>query len=148
ARLGAAAGVKPARFEYRRAETVEEAVGLLGEDAKPLAGGQSLVPLMNMRLARPGLLVDVNRIPGVRGVRGDDEAGPGGAVVRPPALGGSPALARLPLVAQALPFVGHHVTRNRGTVGGSLAHADASAELPLALAALGGSVVAASPRGR
>jgi carbon-monoxide dehydrogenase medium subunit len=140
--------VKPAPFEYRRPETVEEAVALLGEDSKVLAGGQSLVPLMNMRMARPAVLVDVNRIGGLDWVAEDDGVVRVGALVRQAELERSPALRRLPLVAQALPFVGHHVTRNRGTVGGSIAHADASAELPLVLAALGGSVVAASPRGR
>jgi CO/xanthine dehydrogenase FAD-binding subunit len=138
--------VKPAPFEYARPGSVEEAVELLGEhgdSAKVLAGGQSLVPLLNMRLARPGVLVDINR---VADLDSSSEQGGGsrlGALVRQAAARGCSPLADL-----CLPYVGHVVTRNRGTVGGSIAHADARAELPLALLAAGGSVVAASRRGR
>jgi CO/xanthine dehydrogenase FAD-binding subunit len=139
--------MKPAPLEYRRAGSVEEAVALLaeaGDDAKVLAGGQSLVPMLNMRLARPSLLVDINRIPGLDEVAHDDRVIRVGATVRQ----ADPRLLELPLVAECLRHVGHAATRNRGTVCGSIAHADAAAELPLALTVLGGSVVAASPRGR
>ena len=126
--------MKPPPFRYERPETVEEAAALLaehGDEAKVLAGGQSLVPLLNFRLLRPAVLVDVNRVAGL------DRADGGriGATVRQRDFGG------VPLAAQALPSVGHFATRNRGTVGGSIAHADPSAELPLCLLVLGGSVV-------
>jgi 2-furoyl-CoA dehydrogenase FAD binding subunit len=139
--------VKPAPFEYRRPGSLEEAVALLaeaGDDAKVLAGGQSLVPVLNMRLLRPSLLVDVNRIPGLGEVVQDNGHLRVGATVRQ----ADPRLLELPLLAECLPHVGHAATRNRGTVCGSIAHADAAAELPLALAVLGGSVGAVSARGR
>ena len=151
--------MKPVPFEYRRAESVEEAVSALAEggpDAKVLAGGQSFVPMLNMRIARPALLVDVNRVPGLDGIAAENGHLRVGATCRQRALERSPvARERCPLLAACLPFVGHVVTRNRGTVGGSIAHADAAAELPLALVALRGSAVAESaarpaddPRGR
>lgn len=139
--------MKSAPFEYRRAGSVEEAVADLaaaGDDAKVLAGGQSLVPLLNMRLVRPSLLVDVNGVPGLGEVVLEDGRARVGATVRQ----ADPRLRELPLLTECLPLVGHTATRNRGTVCGSIAHADAAAELPLALTLLGGSVVAASPRGR
>ena len=132
--------MKPAPFRYERPDTVEEAVSLLtehGDEAKVLAGGQSLVPALNMRIARPAVIVDVNRLP-----LGRVDGGRVGALVRQ----ADPRLLDHPLLAEAIPFVGHFVTRNRGTVAGSLAHADASAELPLCLALLGGSIV--TSRGR
>jgi 2-furoyl-CoA dehydrogenase FAD binding subunit len=131
--------VKPAPFRYERPESVEEAVALLaehGEDAKVLAGGQSLVPMLNMRLARPAVLVDVNRLP-LGEVERENGSWRVGALVRQ----ADRRLLEIPLLGECLPHVGHFVTRNRGTVGGSIAHADAAAELPLALTALGGSVV-------
>ncbi len=139
--------MKPAPFEYVRAGSLEEALGALaegGEDAKPIAGGQSLVPALNMGLVRPSVLVDLNRagldkISGNGGLRI-------GATVRQAALADDERVH--PLVRQALPFVGHFVTRNRGTVGGSIAHADGAAELPLCLVALGGVVVVEGPSGR
>jgi 2-furoyl-CoA dehydrogenase FAD binding subunit len=138
--------VKPASFDYLRPESVDEAVAILaerGDEAKVLAGGQSLVPLLNMRLARPSVLVDVNRLPldSIEERNGELAVG---ATVRQSAS----ELSRIPLLSECLPYVGHFVTRNRGTVGGSIAHADASAELPLTLLVLGGSVVAQSSRGR
>ena len=142
-----AALVKPAAFDYIRALSLEEALAALeegGEDAKPIAGGQSLVPALNMRLVRPTLLVDLNRA-GLDGI----EAGTVvriGATVRQAAAEHDPRVH--PLLRQALPFVGHFVTRNRGTVGGSIAHADGSAEIPLCLAALGGTIVLDGPAGR
>jgi 2-furoyl-CoA dehydrogenase FAD binding subunit len=138
--------VKPASFDYVRPESVEEAVALLaehGDEAKVLAGGQSLVPLLNMRLARPSVLVDINRLP-LDSIEERNGRLAVGATVRQSA----PELGRIPLLSECLPYVGHFVTRNRGTIGGSIAHADASAELPLVLFVLGGSVVAQSSRGR
>jgi len=135
--------VKPVSFRYERPESVEDAVAVLreNEDAKVLAGGQSLVPMLNMRLARPSVLVDVNRLP-LGDIARENGSWRVGALVRQ----ANPRLAEIPLLAEALPFVGHFVTRNRGTVGGSIAHADAAAELPLALTALGGSVVTSAGR--
>ena len=138
--------MKPAPFDYVRAEAVEEAVAALadhGGEAKVLAGGQSLVPALNMRLVRPAVLVDVNRIPGL------DEVAPENGVIRVGALvrQADPRLRSHPLLAEAIPHIGHVVTRNRGTVAGSLAHADSAAELPLCLTLLGGVVVARSARG-
>jgi carbon-monoxide dehydrogenase medium subunit len=141
------AAVKPTPLEYARPASLEEALELLadhGDEAKVLAGGQSLVPLLNMRLARPALLVDINRVGDLDNVARD---GGGetrvGALVRQASAGG---ISRL--VDACLPHIGHFVTRNRGTVGGSIAHADAKAELPLVLLVHGGSVVAAARAGR
>ncbi len=136
--------MKPALFRYDRPESVEEAVALLaehGDEAKVLAGGQSLVPMLNMRLARPSVLVDVNRLPLGEVVR-ENGSWRVGALVRQ----ADRRLLEIPLLAECLPYVGHFVTRNRGTVGGSIAHADAAAELTLALTVLGGSVVTSAGR--
>lgn len=125
--------MKPAPFLYERPDTLEEAASLLaehGDDAKVLAGGQSLVPLLNFRLVRPSVLVDINRVAEL----GEREDGRVGATVRQRDFTGNR------LVDLAMPYVGHYVTRNRGTVGGSLAHADPGAELPLCLVVLGGEV--------
>jgi aerobic carbon-monoxide dehydrogenase medium subunit len=125
--------VKPAPFRYERPDTLEAAAELLtehGDEAKVLAGGQSLMPLLNFRLVRPSVVVDVNRIAELAG----RENGFVGATVRQRDFTGNA------LVDRAMPHVGHYVTRNRGTVGGSIAHADAGAELPLCLTVLGGSV--------
>jgi carbon-monoxide dehydrogenase medium subunit len=140
--------MKPVPFAIQTPETIEEAVTLLasaGEDdeVKVLAGGQSLVPLLNFRLAAPDLLVDINRIPQLSFIR----ASPGGlaigAMTRQGTLERSADVARLaPLLAQALPFVAHRPIRNRGTLGGSVAHADPSAELCAAMLALEATVVA------
>ena len=137
--------MKPAPLEYLRPETLDEVLGALAEhsgDAKILAGGQSLVPALNMRIARPAVLVDVNRISGLDEVRLEDGSIAVGATVRQ----ADPRLLRHPLLAEALPHVGHLVTRNRGTVVGSVAHADPAAELPLCLVLLGGTVLARSAR--
>jgi 2-furoyl-CoA dehydrogenase FAD binding subunit len=139
--------VKPAPFEYVRPESLEEALAALaegGDEAKVLAGGQSLVPALNMRLLRPSTLVDVNRIFELDNV---DTAG-GSIVVGACVRQADPRLHAHPLLAAVLPHVGHTVTRNRGTVCGSIAHADAAAELPLALLACDGSAIVASARGR
>jgi 2-furoyl-CoA dehydrogenase FAD binding subunit len=138
--------VKPPPFEYVAARSLEEALDALDdEDAKPIAGGQSLVPALNMRLVRPSRLVDLGRA-GLDTVTHDNGSVRIGATVRQADL--RHEAERLPLVARALPFVGHAATRNRGTVGGSIAHADGAAELPLCLVALGGTVVAEGPSGR
>jgi aerobic carbon-monoxide dehydrogenase medium subunit len=144
--------MKPARFEYHAARSVDEAVELLvryGGDAKVLAGGQSLVPLLNFRLARPAALVDVNRVPALAYVREDDGVVALGAMTRQRTIEFSPVVAaRLPLLGEATRWVGHLPIRSRGTIGGSLAHADPSAEYPAVLTALGGEVIVQGPRGR
>ena len=144
--------MKPPPFRYVRPESVEEALAVLaehGDEARVLAGGCSLVPMLNMRLARPEVLVDVNRIEDLTGVNDSDGTVTTGATVRQAELERSPLLRRaLPLPAACAPYIGHFVTRNRGTVGGSLAHADARGELPLALLTLGGSVQVQSRGGR
>jgi len=139
--------MKPVAFDFVRAESLEEALAALaegGEDAKPIAGGQSLVPALNMRLVRPTLLVDLNRA-GLDGIEANGEVRIG-ATARQAAVERDPRAH--PLLREALPFVGHYVTRNRGTVGGSVAHADGSAEIPVCLAALDGTIVIAGPTGR
>jgi 2-furoyl-CoA dehydrogenase FAD binding subunit len=140
--------VKPAPFDYVRPETLEEALDALaenGDEAKVLAGGQSLVPALNMRLLRPSRVVDINR---VRNLDNVARAASGSLVVGACVRQADPRLRAHRALAAVLPHVGHTVTRNRGTVCGSIAHADAAAELPLALLACGGSAVVASARGR
>jgi carbon-monoxide dehydrogenase medium subunit len=143
--------MKPAPFEYHRADSVEHAVALLtdlGDEAKVLAGGQSLIPLMNFRLARPAHLVDINRLSELADVATADGWLEVGALVRQRhAERSATVLAEAPLLASALGQVGHPAIRNRGTVGGSLAHADPAAELPTVLRVLDGEVVARSSRG-
>ena len=129
--------MKPAPFDYRAPSTVDEALALLGDDAKVLAGGQSLVPIMNFRLARPGMLVDLNRVEELAYLRKRDGALHIGALTRQATLERSELVARgWPLLRQAVRHVAHAPIRTRGTVGGSCAHADPSAELPAALTAL------------
>jgi CO/xanthine dehydrogenase FAD-binding subunit len=140
--------VKPAPFEYSAPDSVEAAVALLGEDVRVLAGGQSLLPLLNQRLARPARLVDVNGIRELAGLRRSGGALLIGATVRQAALERSTLVARhWPLLAQAVRYAGHAAVRSRGTVGGSVAQADPSAELPVALTALGARYHLRSPRG-
>jgi len=143
--------MKPAAFEYHAPETVEEALALLeahGDEAKVLAGGQSLVPLMNMRLARPGVIVDINRIRALDHLTPDGDALRVGALCRQRGAERAAIVAtRCPLLHAALQLVGHVQIRNRGTVVGSLAHADPAAELTAVLAALGGTVTAVGPDG-
>ena len=130
--------MKPAPFAYAAPETVSEALALLDVDSRPLAGGQSLVPMLNFRLARPARLVDLERAAGLDHVEVEGDVLRIGAMARQAALEASPAVAaRWPLLAQAVRLVGHPQIRARGTVGGSVAHADPKAELPVALAALG-----------
>ena len=141
----ASSAVKPAPFEYVRARSIDDAVAALARDpdAKLLAGGQSLVPMMNMRLARPSRLVDINRIDGLDAITARPDGGlVVGALARHTELVGSPLVrARAPLLAAAAAHVGHRAIRNRGTLGGSLAHADPAAELPAALLALDATLV-------
>ena len=143
--------MKPRPFDYVRPDTVEQALALLaeyGEDARILAGGQSLIPMLNLRLIDAKVLIDISRLAELDaiGERGDKiEIG---AAVTQNKLMAWPQLAKkLPLVAAALPYVGHFQTRNKGTVCGSIAHADPSSEIALALAVLGGEVVLRSKRG-
>jgi 2-furoyl-CoA dehydrogenase FAD binding subunit len=138
--------MKPASFRYERPETVEEVVALLaehGDEAKVLAGGQSLVPALNMRLVRPAVLIDINRVYDFDNVTATNGLLRLGATVRQ----ADGRLFEHPLLAEALPHVGHFATRNRGTVAGSVAHADPAAELPLCLTVLGGAVRVASAQG-
>jgi carbon-monoxide dehydrogenase medium subunit len=143
--------MKPPRFDYHVPSTVDEAVALLaryGGDAKILAGGQSLVPLLNFRLARPAALVDLNRIASLAYIREDDGLVRLGAMTRQRAIEFSPIVARrLPLLREATRWVGHLPIRSRGTIGGSIAHADPSAEYPAVLTALEGDVLVRGPKG-
>jgi CO/xanthine dehydrogenase FAD-binding subunit len=143
--------LKAAPFEYVRAASVGEACELLarhGEAAKILAGGQSLVPMMAMRLVRPTWLVDINEIPALKFVKFEKDVAHIGAGTRQCAVERDDLLAsRVPLLRQALAWVGHVQTRNRGTIGGSLVHADPSAELPLVAQVLGARVLLRSGSG-
>jgi CO/xanthine dehydrogenase FAD-binding subunit len=135
--------VKPAPFEYVRPRSVDEACALIAaEDSTIIAGGQTLVPMMAMRLARPGRLVDIARIPELSFIRDEGDAVVLGATTRQVEAERSLLVrAKLPLLAKALPWVGHAATRNRGTIGGSIANADPAAEIPLVLVTLGGTIV-------
>jgi aerobic carbon-monoxide dehydrogenase medium subunit len=143
--------VKPPKFEYHAPSTLDEALALLARyngDAKLLAGGQSLVPLLNFRLARPAALIDLNRITSLAYIREHDGHVRLGAMTRQRAIEFSPVVARrLPLLREATRWVGHLPIRSRGTIGGSIAHADPSAEYPAVLTALEGEVVARGPKG-
>ena len=143
--------MKPKEFDYLAAGTVEEAAAVLAEsgpDARILAGGQSLVAMLNLRLVETPLLVDISRIEGLSYIRADDAMLEIGAATTQNELQAWDGLAeRVPMLHAALPHIGHFQTRNRGTVCGSLAHADPSSELPLCLATLGGEVVLRSARG-
>nr|XP_061811790.1 6-hydroxypseudooxynicotine dehydrogenase complex subunit alpha-like [Nerophis lumbriciformis] len=134
--------MKPAPFEYHRPDTLAEALALLaehGDAAKPLAGGQSLVPAMSFRLAQPGTLIDLNRLDELSGIEPTAAGGLKiGAMTRHSAAEHSGLIAeRAPLLHQVMPWIAHPQIRNRGTVGGSLAHADPAAELPAVMLALG-----------
>src|ERR1700760_1911454 len=125
--------MKPSRFEYRAPETLDEAVALLAENpgAKPIAGGQSLMPILAFRLASPDLLVDLRRIPRLDAIVIDGDGVRLGAKVRWRDIERDPRLASAhPLLRASIEHVAHYQIRNRGTVGGSLAHADPAAELP------------------
>lgn len=144
--------MKPPPFAYAAPATLEEAVGLLTEhaEAEPrvLAGGQSLIPLMNFRLAKPGYLVDLRNVAGLSGIRRDGDVLVIGAMTRMAEVERSPEVAvAAPLVTEAVGLVAHAPVRNSGTVGGSLAHADPAAELPAVALALDADLVAAGPGG-
>jgi 2-furoyl-CoA dehydrogenase FAD binding subunit len=143
--------MKPRPFDYLRPDTVEEAIALLaeyGEDACVLAGGQSLVPMLNLRLIEADALIDISQIAALDVISDHgDKIEIGAAVTQNKLLAWSQLAEKLPLVAAALPHVGHFQTRNKGTVCGSIAHADPSSELPLVLTLLGGEIVLKSKRG-
>jgi aerobic carbon-monoxide dehydrogenase medium subunit len=138
-------------FDYEAPQTISEAVELLaeyGDEASVLAGGQSLIPLLALRLARPAVLVDINGIPDLSGVSANDGWLAIGAVTREYAAEESPSVgAAVPLLAAALPLIGHEAIRSRGTIGGSLAHADPAAELPAVARALDAQFVVRGPAG-
>ena len=143
--------MKPAPFAYHRPETLPDALDALAtlDDAKVLAGGQSLMPMMNFRLVMPAHIVDINRIDALSGIREDGDNLVIGALTRQRDIEDSPVVqARCPLLWEALAQVGHRQTRNRGTIGGSLSHLDPAAELPAVLSALDALLRIESRRGR
>ena len=144
--------MKPSRFEYIRAETLDHALGILaehGDEAQVLAGGQSLMPTLNMRLSSPRILVDINRIGELGGIALEGDEVRIGALARHAEVMESEIVARhLPLIAEAMPHIAHVAVRNRGTFGGSIALADPAAELPACTLALGASFVLAGRDGR
>jgi 2-furoyl-CoA dehydrogenase FAD binding subunit len=144
--------MKPPLFDYARSDSVDEALSLVGEhgeEARVIAGGQSLMAMLNMRLLRPSVLVDIAELGELSYIKESSGWVEIGAATTQAALESWPALvSRLPLVAAAMPHIGHFQTRNRGTICGSLCHADPSSELPLCLATLGGEVVLRSRRRR
>jgi CO/xanthine dehydrogenase FAD-binding subunit len=143
--------MKPAPFDYVRPDSLAEACEVLAgdEDARIIAGGQTLIPMLAMRLARPSRLVDVLRLTELRGIRAEDDAIVIGAATRQVEVERNESVQRgLPLLVRALPWVGHPPTRNRGTVGGSIANADPSAEIPLIAVTLGADIEIANASGR
>ncbi len=144
--------MKPAAFEYHAPTTVEAVLALLqqhGDEARLLAGGQTLVPMMNFRLATPSVIVDLNRVPDLAYIRREDGMVRIGSMTRQRALEFSPIVAQdLPLLRAALQMVGHLPTRSRGTIGGSIANADSAAELPMMLQVLEGEVTVRGPGGQ
>jgi CO/xanthine dehydrogenase FAD-binding subunit len=142
--------MKPAPFEYIRPASLAEACALLAadEDARLIAGGQTLVPMLAMRLARPARLIDILRLPELAGIREENGAIVVGATTRQAQAERDPVIkASVPLLAEVLPWVGHPPTRNRGTIGGSIANADPSAEIPLAAVTLGAEILLATAQG-
>ena len=143
--------MKPAKFDYFAPGTLEEALELLaqhGPDAKVLAGGQSLMPMMNLRLVRPAVIVDINRIEGLSGVCAADGTVTIGALTRQRDLERSDTIRdAFPMMTAAISRIGHFQIRNRGTIGGSLAHADPAAELPAICTALNGELALADSNG-
>ena len=144
--------MKPARFEYHAPDSAKEAVDLLaelGDEAKVIAGGQSLVPVLAMRLAVFDHLIDIRRIEALRGIEERGDSVWVGAGTTEAEIGRSELVARrVPLLSRATPLIGHFQIRSRGTLGGSLAHADASAEYPAVALALDATIEALSPRGQ
>ena len=142
--------MKAAPFEYVRPDTLAEACRLIASDegARLIAGGQTLVPMMAMRLARPTRLVDIARLPELMGIRIESDAVVVGAAVRQAVAEHDPLVRSwVPLLAKALPWVGHQPTRSRGTIGGSIANADPSAEIPLVAVTLGATIEVTSTVG-
>jgi 2-furoyl-CoA dehydrogenase FAD binding subunit len=143
--------MKPRRFDYVRPDSAHEAVAVLaeyGDAASVLAGGQSLMAMLNLRVAEPAMLIDIARLDELEYIRvADDKVEIGAAVTQNQLMDWAELAGKLPLLATALPFVGHFQTRNKGTVCGSIAHADPSSEIPLVLATLGGEVLLRSHRG-
>ncbi len=142
--------MKPAPFDYVRPATLAEACALLAgdEDARLIAGGQTLVPMLAMRLARPARLIDILRLPELAGIREERGTVVVGATTRQAHAERDPVIrASVPMLARVLPWVGHPPTRNRGTVGGSIANADPSAEIPLVAVTLGADIILATPDG-
>lgn len=144
--------MKAPKFHYIRAESVEQVLRLLaehGDDARVLAGGQSLMPTLNMRLSQPKVLLDINRLDRLKGISFQNGNVKIGALTRHVRVMESPIIAKhLPLIAEAMPHVAHVAVRNRGTFGGSIALADPSAEMPACVLALGATMVLESVRGR
>jgi carbon-monoxide dehydrogenase medium subunit len=144
--------MKPASFEYHAPTTVDEALALLqanGPDCRVLAGGQTLIPMMNFRLASPPVIVDLNRIPDLAYIKDQGDAVCIGAMTRQRAIEFSTVVAeKLPVLTAAIKLVGHLPTRSRGTIGGSIANADPAAELPMVLQVLDGAVVVRGPEGQ
>lgn len=142
--------MEPAAFEYHRAGSLQEALDLLAEleDARPLAGGHSLLPMMKLRLAAPRALVDVARIPELGGIRREgDTVRLGAAAVYAEIAGSSEVREACPVLAETVQLIGDRQVQNRGTIGGSVAHADPAADLPTLLVSLDATVVAAGPGG-
>jgi carbon-monoxide dehydrogenase medium subunit len=143
--------VKPALFAYKKARTVDDAVALLGthQDARLLAGGQSLIATLNMRLSQPSLLIDINGVAGLAAIAHKNGKIEIGALVRHAQAERDELIAKhVPLLARALPHIGHPAVRNRGTIGGSIAFADPAAELPACLLALDGEIDVYGPKGK
>jgi aerobic carbon-monoxide dehydrogenase medium subunit len=143
--------MKPAIFEYHAPTTIDAAIGLLARyqgEARLLAGGQSLLPMMNFRLVSPAAIIDLNRIPDLAYIRNGNGTVRLGAMTRQRTVEFSPIVAKhLPLLVEAIKLVAHLPIRSRGTIGGSIAHADPAAELPMVLQALEGEVVVRGPAG-
>jgi CO/xanthine dehydrogenase FAD-binding subunit len=142
--------VKPVPFDYVRPNSIEQICAFLAQDsdARVIAGGQSLVPMLAMRLARPTQLIDILRLPELSGIRESGNSIVIGATTRQAAAERDPLIAvKLPLLAKVFPWVGHPATRRRGTIGGSIAHADPSAEIPLVALTLGAEIVVRETKG-
>jgi carbon-monoxide dehydrogenase medium subunit len=142
--------LKPAAFAYAKARSIDHAIELLGTpDAKLLAGGQSLIAGLNMRLASPSMLIDINDVAGLNRIEMKDGRVEIGAMVRHAQAERSEIIAKhAPLIARVMPYIAHVAIRNRGTIGGSLAYADPAAELPACMVALGAEFEIAGPKGR
>ena len=144
--------MKAPKFSYTRPDNIDQALALLsehGDDARILAGGQSLMPTLNMRLSQPEILIDINRLDDLKGISVKDGIVRIGALARHAEVAGSDIIAEhLPLIAEAMPHVAHVAVRNRGTFGGSVALADPAAEMPACALALGATFVLQGPNGR